>query len=204
MLSSPEGDSNFFSELFGAKKPNGQPMFREVTCYQICARCLKLERAKQILCTHVPSTAHWLSAPKIRELKELYRNSPENAIREFGGVVVSDYLPALRAEEIDNCFNLPRFVTTSPPPLIITAVDPSGGGPSHLSIASGYFNHRGELVVSNVLTLQHERGRQWFFECQCSSIHVTWPVAAYFRVPGKSLHGLEERPAEARAALTAG
>lgn len=147
-LSSPEGDSNYYSGLMNLKKDNGDSFFNVINCFQICAKCLKLERVKQINCTHIKSTAHWLSSKKIRELKQLYKASPEDAIREFGGIVVSDYKPALRKDEIERFFKMPPVETISPPSYIFTACDPNGGGPSHMSIASGYFSKLGDLVVS--------------------------------------------------------
>jgi hypothetical protein len=92
-------------------------------------------------------TAHWLSSRKINELKKLYSSNPEDAIREFGGVVISNNQPALDRNEIARCFAAERVHTESAPKFVFTACDPSGGGPSHMSIASGYFNMRGELVV---------------------------------------------------------
>jgi hypothetical protein len=129
------------------RKENGDPFFQIINCFQICAACLKLERVKQINCTHIKSTAHWLSSKKIRELKLLYKASPEDAIREFGGVVVSDYRPALRKEEITQCFAAPLVETTHAPKYIFTTCDPNGGGPSHMSIVSGYFSKTGDVVV---------------------------------------------------------
>ena len=152
-LSSPEGDSNYYSSLMGLKRPNGESFFQVINCFQICAKCLKLERVKQILCTHVKSTTPWLSKRKINELKILYKASPEDAIREFGGIVVSDYLPALRKDEIEKSFKSDRITTLAPPKFIFTCCDPTGGGPSQLSIASGYYSNTGDVVVriSNVL-----------------------------------------------------
>ena len=67
------------------KKPDGKtPFFAVVDCLQICAKCMKLDRVKSIKCTHVKSSAHWLSSRKIQELKALYNTRPEDAIREFG------------------------------------------------------------------------------------------------------------------------
>lgn len=149
-LSSPEGDSNYYSGLMNLKKTNGESFFNTINCFQICKKCLKLERTEQIKCTHVKSTAHWLSSKKIKELKQLYKASPEDAIREFGGVVVSDYRPALRKEEVERCFAGETVVTKSAPRFIFTACDPSGGGPSQMSIVSAYFTPLGELVVSNL------------------------------------------------------
>jgi len=147
-LSSPEGDANYYSALMNMKKDNGDDFFQVINCFQICKSCLKLDRAKQILCSHVKSTAHWLSSGKIKELKQLYKASPEDAIREFGGVVVSDYKPALRKEEVERCFSAATVATTHAPPYIFTTCDPNGGGPSQMSIASGYFTPLGHVVVS--------------------------------------------------------
>lgn len=108
---------------------------------------MKLERTEQIKCTHVKSTAHWLSSKKIKELKQLYKASPEDAIREFGGVVVSDYKPALRKEEVEACFSRPRVRTAHRPQYLFTACDPNGGGPSQMSIVSAYFDGLARLVV---------------------------------------------------------
>jgi hypothetical protein len=167
-LSSPEGESkssvfifqsnlpninsigNYYSGLLNLTKTDGSPFFQVIQCAQICDKCKKLERVKQINCNHVKSTAHWLSSKKIRELKQLYKASPEDAIREFGGVVVSDYKPALVKEEIDRCFKMPMVETTAVPQYVFTACDPNGGGPSHMSIASGYFAKNGDFVVSEV------------------------------------------------------
>lgn len=147
-LSSPEGESNYFSALMNITKSDGKtPFFQVVDCFQICPACRKLERSKQIDCTHIKSTAHWLSSRKIKELKQLYKASPEDAIREFGGIVISNYVPVFRKEEIALAFSGNTVSTLTPPPFLFTAADPNGGGPSHMSIASGYYNKFGELVV---------------------------------------------------------
>lgn len=150
-LSSPEGDSNYYSALMELKKDDGTTFFNVVNCFQICERCMKLERVKMIECNHVPNTSHWLDQRKIRELKLLYKASPEDAIREFGGVVVSDYVPCFRKQEVVAAFKNDRVVTQSPPPYVFMACDPNGGGPSHMSIVSGYHNHVGDIVVSLAL-----------------------------------------------------
>lgn len=80
-LSSPEGDSNYFSGLMNLKRDNGDSFFNVINCFQICARCLKLDRVKAIQCKHIKSTAHWLSSAKTKELKLLYKASPEDAMR---------------------------------------------------------------------------------------------------------------------------
>lgn len=148
-LSSPEGDSNYYSQLLNLKRAGtNEPFFKTIDCLQICDECKKLERTEQIKCTHVKSNAHWLSARKVNELKtSLYQDRPADALREFVGAVVSDYLPALCKTEIARMFDMPRIITQSAPKYIFTCCDPSGGGPSMLSLASAYFNMSGHLVV---------------------------------------------------------
>lgn len=148
-LSSPEGDSNYYSALMNLKKPDDpkESFFQVIECFRICKNCMKKERVKAIQCTHVRNTAHWLSNRKIQELKHLYTASPEDAIREFGGIVISDYLPALRKEDIQKTFASPTETTLSSPAYIFTCCDPTGAGPSQLSIASGYYNNQGDVIV---------------------------------------------------------
>lgn len=146
-LSSPEGDANYYSGLMNLKrKGTNESFFNVIDCFQICPKCLKLERTKQILCRHIKNNSHWISSRKTKELMTLYEANPEDAIREFGGIVVSDHLPALRKEDINRTFSMPKVQTTAPPKYIITSCDPSGGGPSRLSIMSGYFTC-GKFVV---------------------------------------------------------
>jgi len=147
MLSSPTQDGDYFSQLLQLKRPGGEPFFNVIDCFQICTRCMKLERTKAMLCKHVKSTAHWLSTAKTRELKLLYTASPEDALRELGGIVVSDGKPALPKPEIERCFATAPIMTHNAPPFVFTACDPNGGGPSHMSICSAYFGMGGELVI---------------------------------------------------------
>ena len=148
-LSSPEGNENYYSQLLNLQDPlTGGKFFRVYENIMICKDCQKLDREQAIQCDHVPQQAHWLSAKKGQRLKLLYKSNPAMAMREFGGMVVSDFLPAFRKEEINYLFDLrPKVPTTAAPRYIFTAADPNGGGPSHMAICSGYF-HAGTLVVS--------------------------------------------------------
>lgn len=108
---------------------------------------MKLDRVKALKCNHIKSSAHWLSQKAIKDLKALYKSDPATAIRELGGVSISDYKPALRKEEVERCFKKEPFVTQHPPAIIFTCADPSGGGPSQLAIVSGYFTKFGDVVI---------------------------------------------------------
>ena len=147
-LSSPEGGGNYFSTLLELTKPDGSLFFQVVDCFRICTACLKLERVKAIECKHIADTPHWLSGPKIAELKTLYKSNPEDALREFGGISVSNHKPALNKDDVNRLFAGATFVPQSAPTLIFTTCDPNGGGPSQMSLASAYFMPDGRLVVS--------------------------------------------------------
>lgn len=149
-LSSPLGEDNYMSALMGVKLDNGEDFFVTLNCFRICKSCKKLERSKAIKCTHVPNTPHWLSAGKIKELKMLYKARPEDAMREFGGLIISNNKPALCKDEVKACISGERVVVTGCPPYIFTACDPNGGGPSQMSLASGYFDDFGNLVVCHL------------------------------------------------------
>jgi hypothetical protein len=147
-LSSPGDSENYYSQLLGALDENGDPWFKLVNAVLVCPACRKLERNKQVDCTHVPHTAHWLSKRKVARLKLLYKHAPATALREFVGMVVSDYQPCFNAKHIDQIYSTPRVVTMSEPDYIYVSADPSGGGPSHTAVASGYYNRDGNFVVS--------------------------------------------------------
>jgi hypothetical protein len=58
---------------------------------KICAACSKLDRVKQIDCTHVKTTTHYLSPQKCSELKLLHEaSSPEDIIHELCSAACGD------------------------------------------------------------------------------------------------------------------
>ena len=139
-LSSPEGDDNYFSTLLTLKdKTDNTDFFQKVDCFQICKSCERLpDRAERIKCNHIPNAAFWLSSLAKQKLKPLYENNPEDAIREFGGMVISDYKPALNKEEVQRWFERPRWASETAPAVIFISADPSAGGPSHMSMSCGF------------------------------------------------------------------
>lgn len=155
LLSSPEGEGNYFSNLTTMKKEDGSDFFQLVDCFRICSKCMKLERVKAMACPHIKTTPHWLSSKKIAELKTLYKANPEDALREFGGMSISNHKPALLKDEVQRLFKRVPYASPTNPSIIFTACDPNGGGPSQMSLGSGYFNVNGHLVVSG--HIQHKR-----------------------------------------------
>lgn len=147
-LSSPEGDDNYFSQLINLEDPTtGESFFFIKDCMMICEACRKLERNEAFKCKHVRQTAHWLSKKKTERLKLLYKSNPALAMREFGGVIISDFLPCFKKEEIAVMFDGEPHETKSVPQYIFICADPNGGGPSHMAVCSAYYTS-GTLIVS--------------------------------------------------------
>ena len=147
-MSSPEGNENYYSQLLNLKDNFGRPWFKIVNKQLVCPECQKGDQAKQLSCDHVKKDEHWLSNAKLDRLKALYASDTGTALQELGGMVVSSYTPCFAAEDIRRCFDhMPRLLTQSPPGIIYIGADPSGGGPSHLAICSGYFSPSWHFVV---------------------------------------------------------
>ena len=147
-LSSPEGNENYYSQLLNLKDKNGQPWFKVINKQLVCEECQKGSRSKQLSCTHVKTTEHWISEAKVERVKLLYKTAPGTGLRELAGMAISDYTPCFNEKDIDTCFSLPRVQTRSPPGIIIITADPNGGGPSHMALASVYFDATWRIVVS--------------------------------------------------------
>ena len=118
----------------------------------ICEACRKLEdKQEQIKCNHVKQTAHWLSARKGNRLISLYKTDPSTAKGEFMGIIDDDFAPCFDKKDIDRLFSAPPWNIPFTPKYIYVAVDPNGGGPSQMAIASGYWDTSGNFVVSILL-----------------------------------------------------
>jgi len=150
-LSSPGDSDNYYSQLIETKGEDGDSWFKVVQAIMVCSECRKLARDKQIMCQHVPHTAHWLSKRKFERLKLLYKHAPATALREYGGMVVSDHAPCFNPDHVAMFSEGRAVVTQSAPDFIYVAADPSGGGPSHCAVVSGFFNRDGKFVVSTLL-----------------------------------------------------
>jgi hypothetical protein len=146
-LSSPGDSDNYMSRLIEAKD-GADAWFKVVQAVMVCSECRKLSREKQLMCQHVPHTAHWLSKRKFERLKLLYKDAPGTGLREYAGMVVSDHAPCFNPDHIAMFAEGQHVVTQSAPDFIYVAADPSGGGPSHCAIVSGFFNRDGKFVVS--------------------------------------------------------
>jgi len=125
-LSSPEGDENYYSQLMNLVNPKtGKLFFKIYKAHMICERCKKLSPDRAILCTHVKQTAFWINKKKSEMLRLLYSTDPTTAMKEYGGVSISNFLPCFRKEEIQWAFEGELHNTLSVPPFIFIACDPN-------------------------------------------------------------------------------
>lgn len=148
-ISTADDEFNFYSQLIEKKDDRGEPMFKVIRAGKICDACQKLEPAEQLMCNHIPNTEHWKSIRKNKRLKALYEDDPARGLRELGGVIASDFTPCFKKSDVNRFMDeAPRYVAQSAPSHIFLTIDPSGGGPSHLALMSGYYVGGHLLVVS--------------------------------------------------------
>lgn len=149
-ISTPMDDFNFYSKLLDRKDEEGIPLFNTIRAGRVCDDCLLLPNEEQIMCDHLQQTAHWKSVASHKKVRLLYDGDEARAARELKGVVASSYTPCFAKRLISACFALPRVVTEETPRVLYITADPNGGGPSMLSMASGYLDGT-TLVVSLLL-----------------------------------------------------
>jgi hypothetical protein len=141
-ISTPVDDFNFYSKLEHVKDPDtGDPIFNVLKKTRICKDCLLLPtHEEQLACTHIEDTAHWKNPKKLKRLKVLYEGHEARGLRELTGMAASDFTPCFQKDDIQNLMDAPRYHCKHMPDVIYTAVDPSGGGPSHMGICSGFYD----------------------------------------------------------------
>ena len=149
MLSSPEGDENYYSQLLNLKNPKtGKNLFRVHNPRNICDKCLKLPPDRAILCTHIKQSAHWINQRKSQMLMLMYSTDPTRAMNEYQGVAISNFIPCFDKEEIAFMFDNELYNTRSIPELLFISVDPNGGGNSNMAIVTGYYTDQMDFVVN--------------------------------------------------------
>ncbi len=147
-LSSPQGNGNSYSRMLSWRDKTGESFFRIIECHMVCVDCRALPVDKQVDCDHIKPPP-WLDANKLGRLKKITAAGMGNAtvIQEFAGRVEDDFPSLFDRVMVSETFNLPLVIEAAPPPIIYTAVDPSGGGMSELALCSGYYQPNGETFV---------------------------------------------------------
>jgi hypothetical protein len=138
-ISTPLEESNFYSQLLLAKKPNGAPLFKVLNVELVCAAC----REKNITtCPHAVQLPSWKSSARADLVKTLMASNSQMWEREQLGVIntrdTSAYdLPSLLRFEDPKTHIFWDDMEIQDNQLYV-AFDPAGGGLSEAAIISGF------------------------------------------------------------------
>ncbi len=147
-ISTPLDEFNYYSKLVDMKDDKGEPFFVIIKAGRICDDCSRLPYEQMLKCDHVEDTAHWKNPHKLKRLKVLFEGDEARGLRELGGIAASNFTACFQKPYIQAFMNAPRYVTRNRPSTIYITVDPNGGGPSKMAIASGFYDGK-RLVVSH-------------------------------------------------------
>ena len=132
MISTVKDDNNFMSRLAQAKHPDGTLVFNSRTVNRSCVRC----RALGQTCTHASqNVVAWHSSANRRLIVEINKHMGTTGYRrELLGEIDSGSIPLFERADVDPFMNAPLLSPQRRPRrILVTAADPSGGGPSATS-----------------------------------------------------------------------
>lgn len=124
-ISTPDDETNYYSELFNLKKEDGSCLFNLISIGLACATCL--ENALQ--CTHkLDKLPHWKSIERQHLVNTLLASNPDLADRETRGVVKSARRDLFEKQWIRALTARAPYSFSFKPDVIFMAIDPAGGG----------------------------------------------------------------------------
>ena len=146
-ISTPLEENNFFSQLLLSKKPNGAPLFKNITVELVCAAC---REAKTTDCPHMASKLpSWKSAARGELVKTLMSNNKDMWLREQAGVITTKDTAAFDRPCIDKAFGerFPFNLLTPQDDRMYVSIDPSGGGFSQTACMAACVDVASKCVV---------------------------------------------------------
>lgn len=148
-ISTPLEENNFFSQLLGAKKPNGASLFKNLQIQLICEKC-RTER--KLDCPHnANNLPNWKSMARNDLVKDLMSGNRDMWLREQAGVIttkdttVFDRVTVERAFAHENMWHLNRLAIEGD--VIYLTIDPAGGGFSQTAIAAAVIDVNTKSLV---------------------------------------------------------
>lgn len=141
-ITTPGNDTNWFSYLEDLRDAQGDLIYWTFRPSTACLRC-RLEK-KTADCSHVALNS-WKTQRGIDQVRAILQNDEATFNREMKGVVTVDQT-RIYSQFVKPLFELPRYVFKTALPLIITGVDPAGGGASD-SCIEGLGIEDGKYVV---------------------------------------------------------
>ena len=125
-------DNNYYGRLMEVQDPDtGESMFKTIRVGTACADCVRAGTA--VDCTHLQSrNPSWKSNQRLTRVRRIMAEVAQDSnlhLRENMGMVASGTQYIFTSPDVSK-FLQPqrRFAWTRPPPVVYSAVDPSGGG----------------------------------------------------------------------------
>jgi hypothetical protein len=147
-LSTHNGEENYYSRLFNDTDPVMDRLFIRLRVELVCATCKRLGRNPS-QCTHV---AHlnpaWLLASNEDRVKKLMGGDKETYAREVLGAFWADNNTVFKKKWLD-CLDarVPFSVDGHNVAMIVTMIDPAGGGSSMTAFVTIARTRSGEIVI---------------------------------------------------------
>lgn len=146
-ISTPLEENNFFSQLLLARKPNGAPLFKNITIELICAAC---REAKLMECPHMANKLPlWKSAARGELVKTLMENNKDMWLREQAGVITTRDTAAFDRASVDRGFanRFPILALVPQDNMLYVSIDPSGGGFSQTACIAACVDANSKCLV---------------------------------------------------------
>jgi len=176
---SPEGQENFYSKMFDLRDADGKPFFVTMRVGLICDECRK-KNAKS--CPHVVAAdtrPPWQSDLKHDLVNALYEGNEDMRLAEIMGGTVDDQSACFNPADVENFLQRHLVVHNERVRVILTAMDPNGGGAgSEAALVSACLvrNHFCVLAVSSRAVRGYEQISQLVRE-HLQSVTKSFPHA---------------------------
>lgn len=157
-ISTPQDKLNFYSEMFELRDNTGEPFFRTIRVSLVCDKCKAAGKGSE--CTHKQDMIPpWKSAAKLDMVRALYADQGDLMQRESMGAITDDAKSLFESDKVITFLKDKSFEITNPPDYIFMAMDPNGGGTSHMAIVSVVFDGS-DLVVVGIDTAPTDKHDQ--------------------------------------------
>jgi len=161
-ISTPLDENNFYSMLLDMKKPNGDPLFNQLTISLLCDTCLA---AGAMTCPHRNALPAWKSGERQEVIANIMAGDKAMYMRENLGIITRSDNSAFDRASIDRLYTRTfNLVGASAPPYVYVCIDPCGGGLSAMALAACFFTPSNHLVIAgaDALVVQSDLEQERF------------------------------------------
>jgi hypothetical protein len=149
-ISTPDGETNHFSELLELTNDDGTKMFKQIRVGLSCEKCTEAGVKCECKIKPMPS---WRTSARQERVEKILAGTPDVMARELHGSIKSSRRPLFEKRWIKAFKERDPYQFPRPPPVVFVAIDPSGGGnQSDFAMASMTFDMtQSKHVVTTVL-----------------------------------------------------